>query len=75
MQAKQAVKLFDGTLDRKSKPRELTHIDLWGKYDIASIHGNQYYILFVDDTTRYVTVHFLKWKDEAAQHVKIILKN
>ena len=29
MQAKQAVKLFDGTLDRKSKPGELTHIDLW----------------------------------------------
>ena len=70
VQAKQSIKPFDGIPDRKSKPGELTHIDLWGKYDIASINGYQYYILFVDDATRYVTVHFLKKKDEAAQHVK-----
>ena len=57
-------------LDRKSKSGELTHIDLWGKYDIASINGHQYYILFVDDATKYVTFHFLKRKDEAIQHVK-----
>ena len=44
--------------------------DLWGKYDIISVNGHQYYILFIDDATRYVTVHFLKMKDEAAQHVK-----
>jgi hypothetical protein len=50
------------------------HIDLWKKYDIASINGNQYYILFVDDARKFVTVHFLKKKDEAAQHVKIIWK-
>ena len=44
VQAKQSVKPFEGILDRKSKPGELTHIDLWGKYDIASINGHQYYI-------------------------------
>ena len=70
IQAKQSVKPFDGILDRKSKSGELTHIVLLGKYDIASINGHQYYILFVDDATRYVTVHFLKRKDEAVQHVK-----
>ena len=70
IQAKQSVKPFNGIPDRKTKPGELTHIDLWGKYDIASINGHQYYILFVDDATRYVTVHFLKRKDEAVQHVK-----
>ena len=70
VQAKQSVKPFDGIPDRKSIPGELTHIDLWGKYDIASINGHQYYILFVDDAMRYVTVHFLKRKDEAVQHVK-----
>ena len=51
IQAKQSRKPFDETLDRNSSPREITHIDLWGKYDIQSIHGNQYYILFVDDAT------------------------
>jgi len=32
-----------------TKPGELTHMDLWGKYDVASINGNQYYLLMVDD--------------------------
>jgi hypothetical protein len=48
---------------------QLTHLDLWGKYDIASIHGNWYYLLLVDDTTRYVTVEFLKSKSKAAQKI------
>ena len=50
-------------------PGNLTHIDVWGKYDIVSIQGHQYYILFVDDATRYVTVQFLKRKDEASAKV------
>ena len=69
-QAKQTVKPLDGIPDRNSKPGELTHIDLWGKNDIASINKNQYYILFVDDATRYVTVRFLKKKTEAVEHAK-----
>jgi hypothetical protein len=36
-------------------------MDLLGKYDIASIHGNQYYLLMmIDDITRNITVEFLK---------------
>jgi hypothetical protein len=38
------------------KPGELTHMDLWGKYDIAEIHGNSYYLLMIDDATWYITV-------------------
>ena len=70
IQAKQSVKPFDGISNRNTKPGELTHIDLWGKYEIASIHGNQYYILFVDDATRHVVVHFLKRKEEATKQVQ-----
>jgi hypothetical protein len=44
---------------------QLTHLDLWGKYNIASIHGNRYYLLLVDDATCYVTVEFLKSKSKA----------
>ena len=47
--------------DRHMQPGQLTHLDLWGKYDIASIHSNRYYLLLVDNATRYVTVEFLKW--------------
>jgi hypothetical protein len=49
---------------------ELTHMDLWGKYDVMSVYGHQYYIAFMDDATQYLTVEFLQGKDEAAQKVK-----
>ena len=44
-------------------------MDLWGKYDMASIHGNQYYLLLIDNTVQYITIEFLKTKDQAAQRI------
>ena len=69
-EAKLSVKPFGKTPERDTKLGELTHIDLWGKYDIMSITGHQYYIVFVDDHSRYVTVQFLKTKDEANEKIK-----
>ena len=69
-QAKQAIQPFNKTSKHITKPGDLTHIDLWGKYEVSSIHGNQYYILFVDDAARYISVFFLKKKEEATQYVK-----
>jgi len=60
---------YGPTLGRPMKPGELMHMDLWGKYDVMSINGNQYYLLMVDDATCYVTVKFLKMKDQAAQKI------
>ena len=68
-ESKQFVEPFNQTTNRQTEPGELTHIDLWGKYDIASINGNHYYILLIDDSERYITTDFLKRKDEAAQKV------
>src|SRR5262245_7803220 len=68
-EAKQHVEPFPKHTSRQEEPGGLTHIDLWGKYAIRSINGNQYYLLFVDDSRRYVTVNFLKEKTEAAQGV------
>ena len=61
---------FNQTANRVTKPGELTHIDLWGKYCVESINGNQYYIVFVDDAGWFTTVNFLKAKSEAVQKVK-----
>jgi hypothetical protein len=66
-EAKQSQEPFSKSTDRTTEPGELTHIDLWGKYDITSINGNQYYIVLVDDAARYTSIDFLKKKDEAAQ--------
>jgi GAG-pre-integrase domain len=49
-EAKQSVEPFNAVSHRTTEPGELTHMDLWGKYDVTSIHGHQYYILFVDDS-------------------------
>ena len=68
------AKLFEapyGPASRaETKVGELTHVDLWGKYDVRSIHGNQYYLLLIDDAARHITVEFLKRKSQAAQKVK-----
>ena len=57
-----AHKPFPATATHTNTIGNLIHIDLWGKYSVNSIEGNQYYILFVDDYSRYVTVKFLKQK-------------
>ena len=69
-EAKQSERPFGISKCRNTKPGELTHIDVWGKYDIASINGHQYFVLMIDDVTRHIMVKFLKTKDQAAQKVK-----
>ena len=69
-EAKQMEELFNQTANQVTKPGELTHFDLWGKYHVESINENQYYIVFVDDMGRFTTVNFLKAKSETVQKVK-----
>ena len=61
---------YNKHVERLTKPGELTHIDVWGKYDVKSINGHQYFALFVDDASHYITLRFLKGKHEAAQAVR-----
>lgn len=50
---------------------EAKHIDVWGKYSIASINGNQYYILFVDDSEKFSTTEFLKTQDKRPKAIRV----
>ena len=61
---------YGSSSERFTKPGELIHVDLWGKYDKSSIHGNLYYLLLVDDASHFVTVEFLKTKRQATQNIK-----
>jgi hypothetical protein len=67
-EAKQTVEPFDKHTDKETELGDLTHIDLWGKYGIMSINGNQYFLLMVDDASRYNTMEFIK--DKRQQHKK-----
>ena len=68
-EAKQNVEPFPKENNRKTQTGDLTHIDLWGKYSIKSINGNHYYVVMVDDAQRYISVEFLKEKNQASQAV------
>jgi hypothetical protein len=68
-EAKQHIESFPKMTSRQTEPGDLTHIGLWGKYAIKSIHGNQYYLLFVDNAKRFITAECLKEKSDAAQGV------
>jgi gag-pre-integrase-like protein len=69
IQEKQTIHPLKGHHITSAEKGCLTHIDLWGKYDITSIRGNQYFLLLIDDATRYVTLKFLKAKLDAAHEV------
>jgi GAG-pre-integrase domain len=68
-EAKQHVKPFPRVSCRNTKPGELTHIDIWGKYAIRSIHGNKYYLLLLDDAKQYATMNFVKEKSVAVEDI------
>ena len=66
-EAKLARAPYGPTVEQFTKLGELVHVDLWGKYDKASIQGNSYYLLLVDNASCFVTVEFLKSKRQAGQ--------
>ena len=39
-EAKMSIKPFAKVVQRNTKPGQLTHIDIWGKYDVTSINGD-----------------------------------
>jgi hypothetical protein len=64
--AKQARFSFPrSTLSRADEPLGLVHVDLCGPITPASVSGNKYFMLCVDDCTRWCSVFMLKSKDEA----------
>ena len=50
---------------KSSRPFELVHTDLSGKFSTQSLGKGLYYITFIDDYTRHAWIRILKAKDEA----------
>lgn len=70
IQAKHARKPFPQEASNRSEiPGERTMSDVWGPIAVRSIGGYYYYISFMDDSTRFSTVLFLKDKTEAYDRV------
>lgn len=56
---------FSKSVSHVHTPLELVHTDLWGPSPTQSVHGFRYYILFIDDFSRYTWLYPLKHKEEA----------
>ena len=74
----ETIKVCEGCLYRKishksfspsstniTKPLQLVHSDLCGPFSIPSMSGAKYFITFIDNTTRFTVVSFVKQKAQA----------
>jgi len=55
---------------RTSTPLELIHLDLNGPMQQVSFGGCQYFMLLIDDFTKFTAVYFLKKKSDTAESFK-----
>lgn len=43
---------------------DLVHMDIWGPYKVATMHGHLYFLTILDDHSRSVWVHLMRKKSE-----------
>ena len=53
------------SVERNTEPLDLIHTDICDLKSIQTRGGNKYFIIFIDDCTRFCYVYLLKSKDEA----------
>lgn len=56
--------------DRSNELLQIIHSDVCGPVNKNSIGGSRFFVTFIDDYSRYVTVYFLKSKDEVFKAFK-----
>jgi len=56
---------FTPNTKRAQKPLDLIHSDICGPMQVASLGGARYFVLFIDDATRFTEVFIIKKKSEA----------
>jgi hypothetical protein len=70
VQSKQPRKPHKVAEARNSAPLDLIHSDLCEMNEILTKGGKQYFITFINDSTRFCYVYLLQSKDEALHYVK-----
>ena len=61
IQAKQEQRFIKVPVKCTTKPFELVHSDVCGPFFTPTLGANRYYILFIDDYTRYTSVWLLPY--------------
>ena len=64
MANRKRVRFFKAGREPKTKKLELVHTDVWGPLTVTSLEGSNYYVTFIDNSSRKVWVYFLKHKSD-----------
>ena len=65
--AKQPALSFNHSTSFSASPFDLVHTDIWGPSPILSMSSYQYYVIFIDDYSRYTWIYFLKQRSDLPQ--------
>ena len=69
---------FSNSTSCTTSPLEIVHSDVWGPAPSTSINGHRYYLIFMDDFTRFTWFFPLKHKSQVLssfQHFKHTMEN
>lgn len=63
--------LFSLSSSRVVAPFDLVYTDVWGPSPLKSINGARYFLLFIDDCTKYTWIYLLQSKNDVQSVFKL----
>ena len=64
---KQTTVPFNNSLSHALTPFDLIHSNVWGPSHITTQGGSRYFVIFVDDFSRYTWIYLFKIRSELSQ--------
>ena len=64
--AKQSALSFNNSDSFSHASFDLIHFDIWGPSPTATVGGSKYFVIFVDDFSRYTWIYFMHNRSELA---------
>ena len=67
--AKQKKLPFPNSDSHALKIFDIIHVDIWGPFPVSSLHGHRYFLIVVDDHSRFTWVYIMQNKSETRKHL------